>query len=112
MREKFFVLKVFVAMFLMCLLGWESAKSKELWYKRDYYVGNYSGGEGNEKYLSTKAMANATIVHSDGSATALRLVEADSSTDDSRIYNLQGIEQKDDTHQHGIYIKGGRKYVK
>lgn len=64
------------------------------------------------KYLSSKAMANATIVHSDGSATALRLVEADSSTDDSRIYNLQGIEQKDDTHQHGIYIKGGRKYVK
>ncbi len=64
------------------------------------------------KYLSSKAMSNAIIVHGDGSETALRLVEADPSTDDSRIYNLQGIEQKDDTHQRGIYIKGGRKYVK
>ena len=59
------------------------------------------------------AMAKARMVHSDGSTTDLRLVEVGSTADGKqRIYNLQGIEQNSDPQQRGVYIKGGRKYVK
>ena len=59
------------------------------------------------------AMAKARMVHGDGSTTDLRLVEVGSTADGKqRIYNLQGIEQNSDPQQRGVYIKGGRKYVK
>ena len=59
------------------------------------------------------ALSKARIVHSDGTTTDLRLVEVGSSADGSqRVYNLQGMEQGSESQQHGVYIKGGRKYVK
>ena len=62
---------------------------------------------------AANALSKARIVHSDGSTTDLRLVEVGSNADGSqRIYDLQGIEQSSDSQQRGVYIKGGRKYVK
>ena len=59
-------------------------------------------------------MSNARMVHGDGSTTNLTLVEVGSTADgQQRIYDLQGIErQATGTQPHGVYIKGGRKYVK
>ena len=52
-------------------------------------------------------------MHSDGSTTDLTLVEVGSTADGKqRIYDLQGIEHSSDLQQRGVYIKGGRKYVK
>ena len=62
---------------------------------------------------AANALSKARIVHSDGSTTDLRLVEVGTSADGSqRVYDLQGIEHSSDLQQRGVYIKGGRKYVK
>ena len=63
---------------------------------------------------AAKALAKARISHSDGTTTALRLVEVGSTADGrQRVYDLQGVEQNDcGARQRGVYIKGGRKYVK
>ena len=60
------------------------------------------------------AMANARMIHGDGSTTALRLIEIGSTADGKqRVYDLQGIEKRvNSAQQHGVYIKGGKKYVK
>lgn len=53
----------------------------------------------------------AKLIHSDGSTTGVSTIEYGKTTDDTRIYNLQGIET-DDSTAPGIYIKKGKKYVK
>ena len=59
------------------------------------------------------ALSKARILHSDGSTTDLHLVEVGSTADGKqRVYDLQGIEQNANSQQHGVRIKGGRKYVK
>ena len=62
---------------------------------------------------AAKVLSKARIMHSDGSTTDLTLVEVGSTADGKqRIYDLQGIEHSSDSQQRGVYIKGGRKYVK
>ena len=62
---------------------------------------------------AAKVLSKARIMHSDGSTTNLTLVEVGSAADGKqRIYDLQGIEHSSDSQQRGVYIKGGRKYVK
>lgn len=59
---------------------------------------------------ATQALASARMIHSDGTATALKLVEV-GTTADGRLYNIQGMEVSAPT-QSGIYIKNGRKFIK
>lgn len=82
-----------------------------------YHVG--SGAQvkmnGFRCYLTTSvkgALQKACLRHDDGTITSLRLVEVGSTADGNRVYDLQGIEQTANSQQRGVYIKGGRKYVK
>lgn len=59
---------------------------------------------------AAQVLSNARMVHSDGTTTSLRLIEVGTDSD-GRIYNIQGMEVDEPTH-NGVYIKNGRKYVK
>ena len=64
---------------------------------------------------AAKALAKGFVIrHADGSTTTgLRLVEVGTTADGKqRVYNLQGMEQNPGARQRGVYVKGGRKYVK
>ena len=64
---------------------------------------------------AAKALAKGFVIrHADGSTTTgLSLVEVGTTADGKqRVYNLQGMEQNPGARQRGVYVKGGRKYVK
>lgn len=57
-----------------------------------------------------QALGAARVIHADGTATDIRLVDMGSTADGSRIYDLQGIEQ--DAMQRGLNITRGKKVMK
>lgn len=60
---------------------------------------------------AANVFSNAHMVHSDGTATSIRLAEVGTTANGERIYDLQGIEQNVDRMQRGVYIKNGRKFI-
>ena len=57
------------------------------------------------------AATSARLMHYDGSTTGVSAVEYGKTADGTRIYNLQGMETGEPVAP-GVYIKGGKKYVK
>ena len=57
-----------------------------------------------------QSLGAARVIHADGTATDIRLVDMGSTADGSRIYDLQGIEQ--DSMQRGLNITRGKKVMK
>ena len=61
------------------------------------------------QYPGTKTLTLAKIQHADGTPTSIRLVEAGTAADGTKIYDLQGIEHT--KLSKGIYVAGGKKFI-
>ena len=101
------------------LLDGDNTSGSGLYFMQDNTLHGVAAGstvimDGFRCFIRTSdpnALSAARMVHCDGSITSLRLVQAGSTADGQRVYNIQGMQ----TNEHagrGVYIKNGRKYVK
>lgn len=64
----------------------------------------------NMSSQTAQSLMSARMIHGDGSTTSLKLTTVGKQGNDTRIFDLQGVEH--DTMQRGINIVGGKKIVK
>ena len=76
---------------------------------RCYFVAKESttGGSGA---LGSSMFSNAKVIHSDGTSTDLRLIDAKATGDTDAVYDLLG--RKRDAQTKGLVIKNGIKVLK
>ena len=76
---------------------------------RCYFVAKESttGGSGA---LGSSMFRNAKVLHSDGTPTALRLIDSEATGDTNAVYDLLG--RKRDAQTKGLVIKNGIKVLK
>ena len=76
---------------------------------RCYFVAKESttGGSGA---LGSSMFSNAKVIHSDGTSTDLRLIDAEATGDTDAVYDLLG--RKRDAQTKGLVIKNGIKVLK
>jgi len=74
--------------------------------RMDIFCGADNDGDG--EYLTPKVVKLLSMTRTKGSTTTVSRVEA-AASGDAAIYNLSG--QRVSSPRHGIYVKGGKKYV-
>ena len=73
---------------------------------RCYFVASV-GGSGAH---GSSMFSNAKVIHSDGTSTDLRLIDAEATGDTDAVYDLLG--RKRDAQTKGLVIKNGIKVLK
>ena len=61
-------------------------------------------------FVAKGAFSNAKVIHSDGTSTDLRLIDAKATGDTDAVYDLLG--RKRDAQTKGLVIKNGIKVLK
>lgn len=63
-------------------------------------------------FTASKPITELNLVHSDGTVTVVSQIKGDNQGCDAQhIYDLNGIEHQAGQLPHGVYVKGGHKYV-